>query len=136
MTPEHDIKKHEIVCFAGTRDCDPRWKYLIEREIRELDPEDSVVVGGCRGPDKWAGDYAFDTGHAVHVMEANWKVHGKSAGPKRNRCMAEVSDRLVALWDGKSRGTKNCIEEFKRLQKPVLIISIPYHIEDLSSARK
>jgi hypothetical protein len=34
-----------------------------------------------------------------------------AAGPIRNRAMAIASDALIAVWDGKSKGTKDMIEE-------------------------
>ena len=41
---------------------------------------------------------------------ANWKAHGRAAGPIRNAQMASVSHALIAFWDGKSRETKNMID--------------------------
>jgi len=38
------------------------------------------------------------------------KKYGNAAGPIRNKQMAEYADALVAVWDGKSRGTKNMID--------------------------
>lgn len=45
------------------------------------------------------------------TVEADWKTHGRAAGPIRNRVMAQHADALVAIWDGKSPGTKNIIAE-------------------------
>lgn len=53
---------------------------------------------------------------------ADWGTHGKSAGPKRNKQMAEYADALVAFWDGKSRGTKNMIDEAKLAGLEVRVI--------------
>lgn len=52
----------------------------------------------------------------VSVFEADWDTHGKWAGPKRNKEMAEYAEAgddggcLVAFWDGKSRGTRSMIK--------------------------
>lgn len=35
--------------------------------------------------------------------------------------MAEYADVLIAIWDGKSNGTKNMIEEMQKLEKPVYL---------------
>lgn len=48
-------------------------------------------------------------------VPAEWHVHGKSAGFKRNTDMAEMADNCLAIWDGKSRGTKHMIDECLRL---------------------
>lgn len=70
-----------------------------------------VVCGGARGVDdlgrKWAGN-----GNRVPVkmFPADWDRHGKSAGYRRNVEMADYADALIAIWDGKSKGTKHMIE--------------------------
>jgi hypothetical protein len=83
-----------------------------------------VVHGGCRGVDSLAHD-AFDGLFPVKVFPADWKAHGRAAGPIRNREMAQYADALIAIWDGKSRGTANMIEEMKRIGKPVYVWHIP-----------
>ena len=42
---------------------------------------------------------------------ADWDQFGKSAGYKRNIQMAEHADALIAIWDGKSKGTMHMITE-------------------------
>ena len=44
------------------------------------------------------------------------------AGPIRNEEMAEVSDALIAFWDGKSRGTKSMIEIARRKGLQVAVV--------------
>lgn len=39
--------------------------------------------------------------------------------------MAEFCDEALALWDGKSRGTKHMITELNRLGKSVEIVCFP-----------
>lgn len=73
-----------------------------------------VVSGCCRGVDKLGEKWAEDRGLPVKRFLANWGKHGKSAGPIRNREMAEYADALIAIWDGKSRGTANMIEEAEK----------------------
>jgi len=41
---------------------------------------------------------------AVDVVHADWDAHGRRAGPIRNAEVVARSDRLVAFWNGKSRG--------------------------------
>jgi hypothetical protein len=62
-------------------------------------------------------------GGRLHLpFNADWKTHGKSAGPIRNQEMVRASlslfDRTktlgLAIWDGKSRGTKDCIDRMKK----------------------
>lgn len=46
----------------------------------------------------------------IKRFPAQWTVHGKSAGPIRNKEMAEYADALVIVWDGASRGSRNMLE--------------------------
>lgn len=45
----------------------------------------------------------------MYIIPADWEAHGKAAGPRRNRKMAEYAAAVIALWDGKSRGTRNML---------------------------
>lgn len=83
----------------------------VERELRSyLACKDEVVTGGAQGVDAIAHDYAYRMFCKTEVVEAEWDRFGKQAGPIRNRKMLEDADMLVAIWDGKSRGTKNAIQ--------------------------
>ena len=83
-----------------------------------------VVCGGATGADALGENYAVQNGIPVKGFPADWNKHGKAAGPIRNRQMAEYADCLIAVWDGKSRGTKNMIDEMNKLMKPVYLIWI------------
>lgn len=41
---------------------------------------------------------------------------------KRNEYMVDQSDLCIAVWDGTSGGTKNCIEYIKKQYKPMIWI--------------
>lgn len=86
-----------------------------------IDPCDTVIVGGAAGIDFLTEAWARSRDIAVEVREADWNKHGKAAGPIRNREMLEGTDQheradvLVAIWDGKSRGTRSAIDAALRL---------------------
>jgi hypothetical protein len=88
-----------------------------------------VVCGGATGADALGENYAVQNGITVKGFPADWNKHGKAAGPIRNRQMAEYADCLIAVWDGKSRGTKNMIDEMNKLMKPVFLIWIGEPVE-------
>ena len=73
-----------------------------------------IVSGGANGVDKMGERWAIENKIPLRRFPAKWDLHGKSAGPIRNREMAEYADALVAIWDGKSKGTYNMIEEANR----------------------
>src|ERR1019366_1779683 len=66
-----------------------------------------LVHGGCSGVDELAAIWAEAHNVPSTVFRADWDVFGKAAGPIRNRDMARYADALIAVWDGKSRGTRN-----------------------------
>jgi hypothetical protein len=74
----------------------------------------TIITGCARGVDYMAGMYARERGLQLKVFLADWKTFGKSAGPIRNRQMARNADAAILFWDGKSKGTKNMIEELRK----------------------
>lgn len=70
-----------------------------------------VISGTAKGADTLGEEYAEHYGYSVLKRPAEWEKYGKSAGYRRNHQMALEADALIAFWDGKSRGTKNMIEE-------------------------
>lgn len=69
-----------------------------------------VVSGVAQGVDTLGITYAYNNDIPIAQFPANWNKHGKSAGYIRNVEMAQYADALIAVWDGKSKGTKNMIE--------------------------
>ena len=69
-----------------------------------------IVSGACRGADALGERFAREFDLQITQFPADWAAYGKSAGPRRNRLMADYADVLVAFWDGKSRGTKHMID--------------------------
>lgn len=70
---------------------------------------EEIVHGGAKGVDTSANQLAESLGIPVRIFEPDWDELGKSAGPARNKEMAEYGDCLVAIWDGSSSGTRNMI---------------------------
>lgn len=80
-----------------------------------------VVSGGARGVDLLGEVYARKENKNIKRFPAEWDKFGKSAGYKRNTQMAEYSDGLIAIWDGKSSGTKHMIDEMRKRNKKVFV---------------
>jgi len=86
-------------------------------------PIDTIIVSvGARGVDKCAENVAQGIGLQTEIYPADWHKYGKAAGMKRNQQIVEASDRIVAFWDGFSKGTKNTIDTAKKLGKGVTVI--------------
>lgn len=79
-----------------------------------------VIHGAASGIDSAAHRVCSGV-WTVKPVPADWDIHGKSAGPIRNRKMAGMADALIAVWDGKSRGTKNMIETAQKMGLQVYV---------------
>lgn len=94
---------------------DPDWDFLDSLEISE------VICGGATGADECGRQWALSKSIPVKIFPADWQQHGKAAGPIRNRQMADYAERLVAFWDGESKGTKNMIDEARKRGLEVIV---------------
>lgn len=68
-----------------------------------------VFSGGARGVDIAGENWAIAQGIPVRSFPADWETFGKRAGMLRNEEMASQAEQLIAIWDGKSPGTKHMI---------------------------
>jgi len=69
-----------------------------------------IVSGGATGADKFGELYAKCNHLPVKVFLPDWTKHGRAAGPIRNKQMVDYADALIAVWDGKSKGTLSTIK--------------------------
>lgn len=81
-----------------------------------------VVSGGATGADSLGERFAKENNYSIKRFPADWNMHGKAAGPIRNKQMAEYGTHLIAFWDGKSRGTKGMIELAKKHNLKIRIV--------------
>jgi hypothetical protein len=112
-----------IVIIAGSRTLnDPRPVVEAIRASGWFGKIEGIITGGCpTGADHFAELHATLYGIPLKVFPADWKTHGRAAGPIRNRQMAAEGDALIAVWDGKSPGTRNMIQEAEKCGLPVHI---------------
>lgn len=75
--------------------------------------EIEIVSGMSDGADRLGELYAEENGYGIKEFSADWANHGDSAGPIRNKQMAEYANALIAFWDGSSKGTKIMISMAK-----------------------
>ncbi len=111
------------VVVAGSRTI--TYSAIVVAAIRESGFQlTELVSGGCRGVDRVAEQWAYGMGIPIRRFIPDWSHYGRSAGPRRNRQMAEYADAGVVVWDGKSRGRKNMAEELEKLGKPVHLVNV------------
>lgn len=116
-------KKPFKLIIAGSREFDDYetlelgtdW-FLYEMVGQGWAPDDIEIVSGTAlGADRLGERYAIDNGFSIKRFPANWTMHGKSAGFKRNRQMAVYADALIAFPLGKSSGTRDMIKQARGL---------------------
>jgi len=81
----------------------------------------TLISGAAQGADRLGERVATDMGVNVLKFPAEWDKHGKKAGILRNIEMSKEADMLIALWDGKSRGTRHMIQAMLDLKKQVIV---------------
>lgn len=111
------------VIVAGCRDGFEEgqvWVALSHELVSDI-PELEIVSGGARGVDTYGESWAYEANVDVKRFPADWNTHGKKAGFLRNVDMSRYADKLIAFWDGESKGTGHMIKVMADLKKPVTI---------------
>ena len=109
------------VIIAGSRDIDADWR-TVEQAVYNTDwVITEVVSGAARGIDTYGEQWAVIHKIPIKRFPADWDNYGKRAGHMRNYDMAKYADALIAVWDGKSKGTLNMINNMVSADKPVYV---------------
>jgi hypothetical protein len=88
------------------------------------EPDVEVMHGDAAGADRLAGEVASFYGFSVRKFPADWRAHGKAAGPIRNlRMLDEKPDCVLAFQRNGSRGTQHTIDEARKRGIPVEVHS-------------
>lgn len=81
-----------------------------------------VLSGTAEGVDRLGERWANMNNIPIEQYPADWGKYGKRAGFRRNWQMAEKADALVAIWDGKSRGTAHMIRVAREKKLQVYVV--------------
>jgi hypothetical protein len=111
------------VIIAGGRDFNDyeKLKKVCDRML--CGREWVIISGTARGADQLGEKYAREHGFEIERHPADWDKHGKSAGYRRNRKMADRANAVVVFWNGGSRGTGHMIDIAKELGLPIHVES-------------
>ena len=89
-----------------------------------------VITGGARGIDTLAFQAAESAGiRNRQFLPDRCKFPGKlilKASQERNRQIVDRCAVLLAVWDGKSRGTRNTLSYARKTGKPVFLINTDF----------
>jgi hypothetical protein len=80
------------------------------------------VSGGADGVDTLAEQIARDMGVEIEVIDPNWDDWSNGHPAKyRNTKIVEMSDYVVAVWDGHSNGTRDTIDKCLDKSTPLYV---------------
>ena len=129
------------VIIAGSRSIVDITQVFKAMEAVDFKNEEYTVIvsGGAKGVDTLAIELAsicaipylifkpdwnnLDVPGAV-VKEGQYGKYNAKAGIDRNRRMAEYADALIAVWDSKSKGTLNMIDQMVTLGKLCYVYNV------------
>lgn len=128
------------VVIAGTRYKDPinkvsfdDYTLVVQSIQRSGYTITELVCGMAIGVDRLGEQWAKVNNIPVKEMPATaqeWERYGKAAGPIRNARMADYADAAIVIWDGKSPGSRNMIDEMIKRNKPYYIGMTRSTVED------
>lgn len=126
-------EKEIFVTVAGPRDYTNKEfiDKMLEETLSDILAKEvlpiHIVEGGAYGVDSLAKLYALQNELPYTEVKADWDKYGRSAGPRRNQKMAEMSDYCVVFFKG-SRGSASMIAEALKKNVPVYVISISENV--------
>ena len=84
---------------------------------------DEVISGGAVGVDSCAADFAREKGIRLTVFLPQYDLYGRAAPIVRNKQIVDNADKVIAFWDGSSKGTLSVIKYAQSIGKECEIIS-------------
>lgn len=110
-----------VVLVCGGRDFfdEPLVSEILDAEHIDR-PISKLVHGDARGADTLAKKWALARSVSQTAYAADWRRHGRAAGPIRNQMMLDIErPRLVIAFPG-GRGTADMVKRAKACRVPVL----------------
>lgn len=83
-----------------------------------------VLCGEAAGVDTLGKQWAEENGVTVQSFKPNWKKYGRGAGYATNKEMVDIADALIAIWDGKSKGTSHVINAARKKGITVVVFQV------------
>ncbi len=89
---------------------------------RYISDVEEIVSGGAAGVDCCAAKYAKENGVKITVFPPQYERYGRVAPIIRNKEIVDYSDKIIAFWNGSSKGTLSVIKYAKKTGKPCEIV--------------
>ena len=92
---------------------------FVNTEIDKYDDVDTIISGGAVGVDTIAEMWADKNNIPTIIIRPDYKKYFRKAPVLRTIDMIEKADQVLAIWDGKSKGTFHAIRIAKLKNKPL-----------------
>jgi len=83
---------------------------------------EEIISGGAAGIDSCAAEYARKNKIKLTVFMPQYERYGRAAPIIRNKSIVDYADKVIAFWDGSSRGTLSVIKYAEKTRKPCEVI--------------
>ncbi len=83
-----------------------------------------IISGGAKGVDTWAVEWAKASNIPTEVIKPINPAN-KFSYLLRNVEIITKADKIIAFWDGKSKGTKFVIDYARKRNKQIVVLRLP-----------
>lgn len=85
---------------------------------------DTIISGGADGVDSLAEQYADTHRLSKYILRPRYDLYGRAAPIKRNEQMVDISDAVLVIWDGRSKGTQYTLKYAKKSNKRITLVQL------------
>ena len=144
LPPPVLVHRSVVIVAAGGRDLSWPQQHIASALLQRSGGRavHLLLHGGARGADRAIGRAAHQLGWRVQALAADWRRHGRAAGPIRNRLLLEQAlveaqahtspafsaSVLVIAFPG-GAGTASLVQEARRCSSrspvPVVVMEVP-----------
>ena len=89
---------------------------------KHIENADEIVSGGAVGVDSCAAEYARSHDLKLTVFLPQYERYGRAAPIVRNREIVDYADKIIAFWNGRSKGTLSVIRYAEKKGKPYEVV--------------
>jgi len=110
----------ERILVCGGRDYSDRAMLfgVLDMQAEET-PIHAIIQGGAKGADELARQWCYSRRCRMENFPADWRTHGKAAGPIRNQQMIDEGRPTMVFAFPGGRGTADMIRRAKVAGIPV-----------------
>ncbi len=91
---------------------------------RYLSDAEEIVSGGAKGVDQCAGAYAKKKEIKLTEILPQYEQYGRAAPIVRNKEIVDYADKVIAFWDGNSKGTLSVIQYAEKTGKQCEVVRL------------